>query len=182
MKSEAIPIAIFASRLRDALFRRVDDSSLGAFRVLFGACIVWFTWTYYDDYMLGYISRPGLHFTHFGFDWVRPWPGDGVYYHIAVLKVLSVLITLGLFYRLSVVLFFFGFTYIFLLDSTINRTHPYLFCLTSFLLIFMPAHRAYSLNALIWPKLPTGGGTAVGDLVAAVAIWFGLFFCRSDEI
>ncbi len=150
------PKAKSISRWSATLFRSVDNASLGAFRIMFGLCIVWFTWTYYDDYMLGYISRPGLHFTHFGFDWVRPWPGDGVYYHIMVLKVLSVLITLGLFYRVSVVLFFFGFTYIFLLESTINRTHPYLFCLTSFLLIFMPAHRAYSMDALLWPKLRQG--------------------------
>ncbi|MCC6793675.1 MAG: HTTM domain-containing protein [Candidatus Hydrogenedentes bacterium] len=138
-----------ASRLFSGLFHEVDLSSLVFFRIVYGACVLWFMCYYYEPYIVNYISAPGFHFTHFGFDWIRPWPGHGVYYQIVVLRVLAFFFTIGFCYRLSAVLFFGGYAYIFLLETTVNRNHPYLICLISFLMIFMPAHRGFSVDALL---------------------------------
>src|SRR5439155_16252275 len=66
------------------LFAPVDIASLAFFRVAFGAVMLWEVWRYFN---YGWISRyyiePGFHFTYYGFDWVRPWPGDGMYYHFS---------------------------------------------------------------------------------------------------
>lgn len=46
-----------------------------------------------------------------------------------------------------------GFTYVFLLDRAQYLNHFYLICLSSFLMIWLPAHRACSLDALLQPGL-----------------------------
>jgi hypothetical protein len=124
------------------------------FRIAFGAIMFWEVLRYFHygwiqhDYM-----DPLFHFTYLGFDWVRPWPGFGMVIHFAVLGVLALCILFGLFYRLSAVLFCLGFTYVFLLDQTHYLNHHYLICLLSFLLIFIPAHHARSLDALRHPRI-----------------------------
>ena len=99
--------------------------------------------------------RPGSTFTYEFFDWVKPWPGQGMYFHFYLLGFLSVLIALGLFYRVASVLFFLGFTYIFLLEQTLYLNHFYLLVLVSFLMIFLPAHRNYSVDAWLRKNIKT---------------------------
>ena len=50
-------------------------------------------------------------------------------------------------------LFCLGFSYVFLLDQANYLNHWYLICLLSFLLIFVPAHRALSVDAWLRPGL-----------------------------
>ena len=64
-----------------------------------------------------------------------------MYWHFGVLGVLAFLITVGLFYRVAIVLFFFGFAYIFLLEQARYLNHFYLVGLVSFLMMFVPASR-----------------------------------------
>lgn len=140
--------------LRQRLFAPVDIASLVYFRIAFGAIMLWEAIRYFQH---GWIPRywiePTLHFTYYGFDWVRPWPGIGMYLHWAALGVLAVLIALGVGYRVSAALFFLGFTYAFLLEQARYLNHFYLVCLVGFLLTFVPAHRALSLDARWRPSI-----------------------------
>ena len=103
----------------------------------------------YSSY--GWISRywiePSFHFTYWGFDWIRPWPGVGMYIHFGVMALLALFILLGMWYRLSAILFFLGFSYIFLLEQAQYLNHFYLVCLIAFIMIFLPANRAWSVDA-----------------------------------
>lgn len=138
-------------KLRIALFSPQEIAWLVFFRIAFGGIMLWEVWRYFDmDRIRRYYIEPVFHFTYYGFSWVRPWEGDGMYLHFYALGILSVCILLGLFYRVAATLFFLGFTYVFLLDQTQHLNHFYLVCLISFLLIFVPAHRAFSLDA--WRK------------------------------
>lgn len=134
--------------VRDWLQTPVDIAVLVYFRVAFGAIMMWEMWRY-SSY--GWISRywiePSFHFTYFGFDWVQPWPGIGMYIHFGVMALLALFILLGLWYRLSATLFFLGFTYIFLLEQAQYLNHFYLVCLIAFLMIFLPANKAWSVDA-----------------------------------
>ena len=94
-----------------------------------------------------------FHFKYFGFDWVRPWPGYGMYLHYGLLAVLALAMASGCFYRVAATLFWLGITYIFLLDQSHYLNHYYLICLLSFIMIFLPAHRAFSLDARRNPAL-----------------------------
>ena len=140
--------------LRKRFFEPVDIASLVYFRVAFGVIMLWEVWRYFDHgWIARYWIRPTLHFTYYGFDWVHPWPASGMYLHWVALGALAILITLGLWYRISATLFFLGFTYTFLLEQARYLNHFYLICLISFLMIFIPAHRAASLDARWRPSL-----------------------------
>ena len=147
------------------LFVPVDIASLAFFRIAFGAVMLWEVWRYFN---YGWISRyyiePGFHFTYFGFDWIKPWPGDGMYYHFFALGLLAACIMAGFLYRLSATLFFLGFSYVFLLEQARYLNHFYLVALISLVLIFVPAHRALSLDSLIRPALRS-------ETVPAWALW-----------
>lgn len=147
------------------LHEPVDIASLVVFRIFFGAIMVWEVARYFSyDWIRRYYIDPTFYFTYYGFGWLRPWPGDGMHLHFAVLGVLALFITVGLFYRVSTVLFAFGFTYVFLLDQANYLNHFYLVSLISFLLVFVPAHRGASLDAWLRPALRS-------ETVPAWALW-----------
>jgi len=72
----------------------------------------------------------------------------GMYILFVVMGVSTICIALGLFYRIALVSFFLTYGYIFLLEKTFYNNHHYLFLLVTFLLIFVDAHRCFSLDAL----------------------------------
>ncbi len=147
-------ISTLFARFRALLSAPVDVASLVVFRVAFGVILLWEIVEYFwHGWIAEYWIRPPFHFTYPGFDWVHPWPGDGMYVHMAVLGVLAVFIAAGFFYRASATLFFLGFTYTFLLERARYLNHFYFVCLVSLLMIFVPAHRAFSVDAWRRPKL-----------------------------
>lgn len=143
----AIPLARFDRAIAAGL-RPGDGASLAAFRIAFGllglaGAIRFFAYGWIDDL---YIA-PTYHFTYWGFGWVQPWPGGGMYLHFALMGLFSLGIALGYKYRLCALLFFLSFTYVELLDKTTYLNHYYLFSLLSLLIIFMPLHRTAALDA-----------------------------------
>jgi hypothetical protein len=135
------------------LFTPVDIASLVAFRIAFGAIMLWEVLRYFSyGWIADYWIRPSFHFTYPGFDWVKPWPGVGMYVLMGALGLFALLIAAGALYRLSATLFFLGFTYVFLLEHALYLNHLYFVCLVSFLMIFVPAHRSFSVDAILWPK------------------------------
>ena len=137
-------------RLCGALFKPVDISFLVFFRVLFGGIMLWEVYRYFTyDWIRRYYVEPAITFTYYGFSWVKSWPGNGMYIHFVVLGVAAVCVMLGFLYRFATPVFFLGFTYAFLLDQTRYLNHLYLVCLIAFLLCFLPAERAFSVDALL---------------------------------
>jgi len=129
------------------LFRPVDASSVGAFRIMFGLIMVVEVYRYFALHRIrpAYIT-PDFHFKYLFFEWVQPWPGLGMFIHFAALGLLAALITAGLFYRLSAVLFFLAFSYVFLIDQARHLNHFYLVSLIAFLMCFVDANRWLSLD------------------------------------
>jgi vitamin K-dependent gamma-carboxylase len=155
----------FLQRVCVALFRPVDISFLVFFRVLFGAIMLWETYRYFTH---GWISRyfiePAVNFTYYGFSWVKPWAGRGMYIHFVVLGLAAACVMAGCVYRFAAPVFFLAFTYFFLLDQTRYMNHFYLVCLISFLMCFLPAEHAFSIDALFRPKIRS-------DVVPAWTLW-----------
>jgi vitamin K-dependent gamma-carboxylase len=172
--------------LAGRLFAPVDVASLVFFRVAFGAIMFWEVCRYFA---YGWVERfyiePEFFFTYYGFGWVRPWPGDWMYVHFLALGVLAVFIALGFLYRASMALFFAGFTHVFLLDQTNYLNHFYLICLLSFIMVFVPAHRAFSVDAWLRPSLRSSTAPAwalvlVAAQVAVVYFYGGLAKLNGD--
>lgn len=153
------------NRISAGLFKPVDIASLVFLRIAFGGVMLWEVWRYFENnWIYRYYIRPTVYMTYFGFGWVKPWPGQGMYWHFVALGVLSVCIMIGFYYRVATALFFLGFTYVFLLDQTRYLNHFYMISLVSFLLIFVPAHRAFSLDARLRPTLQS-------DTAPAWSLW-----------
>jgi hypothetical protein len=157
--------AKFLQRICTALFKPVDISFLVFFRILFGGIMLWEVYRYFT---YGWISRyyiePAVTFTYYGFSWVKPWPGSGMYIHFAVLGLAAACVMAGFLYRLATPVFFLAFTYSFLLDQTRYLNHFYLVCLISFLMCFLPAERAFSVDALLRRKIRS-------EVVPAWTLW-----------
>lgn len=137
---------------------RVDIASLAAFRILFGllmaAAMVRFM---ANGWVTELYVTPAFHFTYPGFEWIRPWPGAGMHLHFFLLALLAIGVAVGSFYRCCITLFFLGFTYVELLDQTAYLNHYYLISLLSGLMIFLPAHRAWSFDAWRNPQFRLDG-------------------------
>jgi len=157
--------ASLLGRLCAALFKPVDISFLVFFRILFGGIMLWEVYRYFSN---GWISRyyiePALNFSYYGFSWVKPWPGRGMYIHFFVLGLAASCVMVGFLYRIAAPVFFLAFTYAFLLEQTRYLNHLYLVCLISFLMCFLPAHRAFSVDALLRPKIRS-------DVVPEWTLW-----------
>lgn len=175
-------VEAIASRLRQSsvmagspfwsrLFTPVDVAFLVCFRIAFGAIMHWEVWRYLRyGWVERYYITPEFHFAYYGFDWVKPWPGDGMYWHFYALGFLGLCVLFGFWYRLSATLFFLGFTYVFLLDKTQYLNHFYLVSLISFLMIFLPAHRAFSIDALWGARSEVAPGWTLWLLRAQIGI------------
>ncbi|MEW4563710.1 HTTM domain-containing protein [Bremerella sp. JC770] len=142
---------------RVQLARSVDGASLATFRICFGLVMVWHMLKYFQvnggiTEIERVFASPSLHFTYPWFHWVQPWPQPWLTVHFAVVSVAALLVALGLFYRTACVTLFLGYTYIFLLEAALYNNHYYLISLLSFVLIFMPATRCWSLDNLLRRK------------------------------
>ncbi len=138
------------------LFKPVSIVPLIYARLVFGALMIVEVARYFGHGWIGTLFiEPEFHFGYYGFEWVRPWPGVGMYVHFAALGLLALFIMAGFLYRLAAGLFFLGFTYVFLLEEVLYLNHFYLLCLVSFLLFLLPAHRAASLDAKLRPAIRT---------------------------
>jgi len=87
------------------LFEPLDIAILVYFRIGFGILMFWWVVRFFNyDEALGSIANnwiePTFYFSYYGFDWIRPWPGDGMYFHFVVLAILCVCITIGFHYFL----------------------------------------------------------------------------------
>jgi len=169
------PIAGARARIAGALSSPVSAASAAAFRVLFGllmltAVVRFFAHGWISEYFL----EPRHFFTYFGFEWVRPWPGIGMYLHFAAMGALALCITVGLFYRASVVGFGALFAYAHLIDKTNYLNHYYLVVCLCFLMAFLPLHRYASLDARRRPALRSA--TVPAWVVWALRAQIGLVY------
>lgn len=138
------------------LFEPVSIVPLVYARLIFGALMAVEVYRYFaNNWIQRLFIDPKFHFKYYGFEWVHPWPGNGMYVHFAVLGLLAGCILAGFMYRLAMALFFLGFTYVFLLEQVLYLNHFYLLSLVSFLMILVPAHRAWSVDSLLRPGIRT---------------------------
>ncbi|WEK33818.1 MAG: HTTM domain-containing protein [Candidatus Pseudobacter hemicellulosilyticus] len=130
----------------------VSIAPLVTFRILFGlllfVSLLRFWWRGWIETV--YV-QPRFHFTYWGFEWVQPFAGAGMYWLFALILLAALFIALGLFYRLATIVFFLGFTYVELIDVTTYLNHYYFISLVAFILIWLPANRDFALDVYRQP-------------------------------
>lgn len=140
--------------LYQKLFAPVDAASIAVFRMLFGTIVLWEVWRYFDHGWIAryYVDKDFL-FKYYGFGWVHPWPGDGMYWHFAVLGLAALCVATGTLYRIASVVLLAAFSYVFLLSQARYLNHFYFVILIATVMCFLPAHRYWSVDAMLRPRL-----------------------------
>lgn len=132
----------------------VSIAPLVTFRMAFGLVMLFSTLRYlWMGWVDTQLVEPMLHFSYYGFDWVEPLSRTGMYAVFVIMAFACVGILLGLYYRLATILFFVCFTYVELIDITYYLNHYYFVSIVSFLLIWVPANRHFSLDVRRKPEL-----------------------------
>ncbi len=135
------------------LFLPISISIGVNFRIIFGLLMLISSIRFWS---MGWIEEqylnPAFHFKYFGFEWLEVLPEKYLYclYALMVLTLLGIIT--GFLYRISTVLYFLIFTYFELIDLTYYLNHYYLVSLLSFLLIFAPFGKAFSLDNLFFKR------------------------------
>lgn len=153
--------SLFGFRLQDLgsvdlvlqlLCRPTDPSGLGVMRIVFGVLMLLDIWqerglsNAVEEFGDPTLCRFPL------FDFLRPLPLVWMYIVYLLMFLGEVGILLGIFYRLSCLLFVVTYWYLFLLDKTTWNNHSYLFGLIGILLLFTDANRYWSLDGLLFKK------------------------------
>ncbi len=140
-------------KLKNSLLKDVSIAPLVVFRIAFGALMFLSTLRFilkgwvYDMYI-----KPEHFFPFYGFEWLSPLSANGMYAVFCLMLIAALFIMFGLFYRASTTTFFLLFTYAELIDKTNYLNHYYFISLVSFLIIFLPAAKAYSLDNRIFKR------------------------------
>lgn len=140
--------------LKQYVLKPVHAAPLAVFRIVFGllmlASIIRFIakgWVY------SMYVKPQLFFPYYGFEWIRPFGETGMYTLFILMAVCALCIAAGFMYRISAFLFFVLFTYVELIDKTNYLNHYYFVSIISFLLIFLPAQRYFSVDGFLKPSI-----------------------------
>lgn len=140
------------------LFEPVDAASLAVYRILFGLLMLVATLRFFaHGWIADYYEMPSHFFSYYGFSWVKPWPGAGMYIHFAAMAVLAAMIALGLWYRVSIAAFGALFAYAHLIDKTNYLNHYFLVIWLCLMMACLPLHRMWSLDARRKPALQAAG-------------------------
>jgi vitamin K-dependent gamma-carboxylase len=95
-----------------------------------------------------------FHFPYPWFEWLPVLPNAWIYAVVVLLGVSGMTLALGLCYRLSAVLVFLSWGYLYAVESVRSywMSYYYLELLITFLLIWMPAARKFSLDAKLFKQ------------------------------
>lgn len=125
----------------------------------------------YDMYI-----KPKVFFPYFGFEWVKPFSETTMYILFIALAVAALFIAVGFLYKLSTAFFFLAFTYIELIDKTNYLNHYYFVSIISFLIIFLPANRYFSIDASFNKKIAATYAPNYFALIIKFQVFIVYFF------
>jgi len=144
-------IISFKRSAKENLFQPVDALPLGIFRFLFGflLCIEFLVLS--RETFPYYYIKPLFHFTYPLFDLLglKPLSQRFLWLIFNVLQISTVGIMLGLFTRISLIVFTSAFGYFFFMESSVYTNHYYLIFLLSFLMCFGHSGSLFSFDSLI---------------------------------
>lgn len=163
--------------LKKYLLNEKSIAPLVVFRIAFGVLMLAsITRFIYKGWVHSMYIMPKVYFPFYGFEWVKPLSPEGMYIIFGLMLVACIGIILGAFYRLSTVLFFLLFTYVELIDKTNYLNHYYFISLVSFILIFIPAHKSFSIDNIRLKKQDSTSAPAFYLLLLQLQMFVVYFF------
>lgn len=162
--------------------KEIKAAPLAVFRIFFGlmmlASIIRF-WT--KGWIEELYIEPTFFFSYYGFEWVKPL-GAYTYILFLICGLAALGVAVGFKYRVSIVIFFLSFTYIELMDKTTYLNHYYFISMLSFLMIFLPAEKHFSIDARNDSQeyIPRWSVDSIKLLLGIVYFYAGLAKLNSD--
>lgn len=154
------------------LFKHIDNTGLVLWRVVFGLLI---TIEAFGAIATGWVRRnfiePEFTFNFIGFEFLQPLPGNGMYFYFVLMGIFGILITMGYKYRFSMFCYALMWSCVYLMQKTSYNNHYYLMMLLCWLMIFLPAHRWFSVDANRNPKLKSPSVPRWTYLVVILQVW-----------
>lgn len=148
-----LTIMMVTNKLYKFLNQKTSIFPLVVFRIAFGFLMCFSLFRFmYNGWIEDCYTTPIFHFTYQYFNWITPFNTSTMYAIVTICGVSALFIGLGFLYRISTVIFFLSFTYLELIEKSWYLNHYYFVSLIAFLLIFVPAHRRFSIDAKINPK------------------------------
>ena len=140
--------------LNNWLFKKIDNSSLIVFRIIFGLlCFLESVGAIFTGWVKRTLVDPEFTFSFIGFEWLQPLSGNGMYFYYVLMGVFGLFIMVGYKYRLSIISFTLMWTATYLMQKSAYNNHYYLLVLISSFMVLLPAHKYASLDANQNPKL-----------------------------
>jgi hypothetical protein len=129
----------------------VDVASLAVFRIAFGAIMLAEALRRLGDETIGErYADSAVQFDYPGFGWIGQPSEEGLRVHFILLAAAAAGVMIGFFYRFSALALCLAWTWVLLSDPVWHEERLYFACLVSFLLLLVPAHRRWSVDAFIW--------------------------------
>ena len=173
--------------LKEVLATPVSGYSLAFFRIVFGVMVVIggiLDFSIDDQFQLENFITPEFHLKYTYFEWVPTWPALWMLKaHIVIAGISGIFIALGLYYRVAITVFTILFAYSFLAEAAFYLNHYYLIILFAILMIFLPMHRAWSLDARRknWTPLVPGWSLWTFRMqIEIVLLYAGLMTLKPD--
>lgn len=152
----------FIQKYFQSQWEQTSNAPISLFRAVFGfmmfAGIVRF---WLNGWIETQYIKPKYFFPFYGFEWLKPLSSIYMYIVFSLMALAALCVCLGLFYRLSIWIFFFLFSYIELLDKTNYLNHYYFIILLAFLMGFIPANKRFSLDVKFKIVEPTYSITSI---------------------
>lgn len=154
------------------LFKHIDNTGLVLWRVAFGLLIAI---EGYGAIATGWVRRtliePDFTFNFIGLDFLQPLPGDLMYWYFALMGTFGVLVMLGYKYRFSMFCYALMWSCVYLMQKTSYNNHYYLMMLLCWIMVLLPAHRWFSLDASFSKKIKSPSMPRWVSLILILQVW-----------
>ncbi|ABG57956.1 HTTM domain-containing protein [Cytophaga hutchinsonii] len=138
----------------DYFRRSTSIAPLVVFRIVYGLIMTVSTIRFIaNDWVHLFYGIPKFFFSYYGFEWVKPLNEHGMLIIYLLMALSFFMVMVGAWYRFFSVLSFLTFTYTELIDQTNYLNHYYFISLVALIMLFVPAHRACSVDTWRKPEL-----------------------------
>jgi Vitamin K-dependent gamma-carboxylase len=171
--------------MKDYFHRSTSTAPLAVFRIALGLLLFGSIVRFWAKGWIRELYIEPKHFFPFhGFSFVTPL-GEYTYLLFALCGLCALLVAVGFYYRTAITGLFLSFTYIELIDKSTYLNHYYFISMICLMMIFLPAHAYYSMDARRNPaiaseEIPRWCLDSLKVFVVIVYFYAGLAKVNSD--
>ena len=136
------------------LLQPIDNAPLILFRIFFGFLLFAETLgAIFTGWVRRVMIEPEFTFSHIGFEWLQPLPGNGMYFYFLLMSIFGLMVMVGYRYRYSLGAFTILWAGVYLMQKESYNNHYYLLLLVCIIMLFLPANRYASADVRRNPEL-----------------------------